>query len=778
MSESPLAVLLRLRESDVVRACGLAAAARGLDLAGRHLIRGGRRVGGRISGEVQLEGDAYAAAWLEILDDAPMPTFRWGCSCAPTTAGASGPETADPPPAAGELACAHVAAVLTQWIRHPADFAAADAAVDTAPRMRPIDAGALARAPAAAAAPLTPEPSATSPPLPAPRHLALRDELERLPESELRAVAERILGTEYAPESERRALIERLGVTLGDPAQMTQILRRIDPAALAFAQAIALLGGGLTAAELDGMAQRAGVGRTYMEACVAVLERHGLLFRAAGSAPPVALTSDRTWRRFSGWHLPAEIAAALGRSLPAFPVPGASVTDGDATAPPRYGRVQRATARPLCATLALLSHSPAPLRPGSPVVRALAPTEPTTPARGHRLPLVPGDPPAAALAAWARGARVPLGLARMARRALLWALDTGGADHPFAALDRLPHAEWPLALRAGFAVWLAAASHAELVDLALEADGVQARCDPAHPALRPATLAAENAAARRFVARLLMYAPVGTWITVDRLLDLVWWLDPFFLRGRELALGAPSWWLADTADGRMLRADSREEWRRADARYLLALLTGPFHWWGVIDLAGDRGGPPRALRVTPFGAFLLGASERAPGALDALAAGWGAAVLPTREGALAVQPLAAGPALLDALAPWADVAGVAGGRLILRPSPDRICRALDAGLDPAAALTQLRALDTRDHTQAAAALGAALDGCRARYGHARITSGQTLLEADDAATLQEALAAAPAVAARTCLLAPHLALAAAADHAELEAALNRRGFVV
>ncbi len=79
MSESALAALLRLRESDVVRACGLAAAARGLDLAGRHLVRSGRRAGSRISADVLVEEGGHVAAWLEAADDdTPAPAYRSG----------------------------------------------------------------------------------------------------------------------------------------------------------------------------------------------------------------------------------------------------------------------------------------------------------------------------------------------------------------------------------------------------------------------------------------------------------------------------------------------------------------------------------------------------------------------------------------------------------------------------------------------------------------------------------------------------------------------------
>jgi hypothetical protein len=345
-------------------------------------------------------------------------------------------------------------------------------------------------------------------------------------------------------------------------------------------------------------------------------------------------------------------------------------------------------------------------------------------------------------------------------------------------LDRLPPADWPPALRAAFRRWLAAPSHAELADLTAERDGVRARCDPRQPTLRPAALGAENAAARGFVAGLVTRAPVGGWIALDAFVDLVWHLDPFFLRGRQRVFAQPAWWLEDGADGRPLDAAARDEWRRGEGRYLRALATGPLHWWGAVDLAEDAAGEPRAMRLTPFGAYLLDAGPAPEGAIGALAAGWGAAALPAGPGRLAVQPLAAGPELLGALAPWARFTAVRGGRLIAQLSADLACAGFDAGREPSGLLDRLRASDARDRTRAADALAPVLDGWRARHGAARMERGLALLEGRDAAVLREALAAAPALAARGRLVASHLAAVPAADADEWERALRRRGFIV
>lgn len=782
MSEPPSALLLRVRESDVVRMCGLTGAARGLDLASRRAVHGCRRAGSRLTAIVQISGDEEATPWAELRDEAVPAGMRWGCSCAAGMAHRA-TEVAEPGPGLG---CEHVAAMLMAWIRHPADFATPAASAEPAPRRATTADGSAERSapagqPADARSAADGARTAARP--------ALLEELQRLPDQELIAVARRVLGAEPAPETSRPTILRALGDALGDPRQVAQLLRRLDPAATELLRAVALLGGAITVAELDGIGRRSAAGRIPVEAAAAILRRHGLLFATPGHAHAPGPRHDREWRQLAGWHVPAEVRAALDHTLPIAPLPSTSgqgppalpqaLLPEEGRAPQHEaGRVRPAPIRLLCATLALLAHSPSPMRPGSP--GAALPAAARRTGQGHPAPLppVPGDPPLAVAATWARGARVPAGMALMARRVLLLALDAEGDGHPLLALDRLPPVEWPLALRAGFRLWLAAESHAELADLSIKQHRVRARCDPAHPGLRPATLAAETMSARRFVVELLTYTAGGAWFALDDLVDLVWRLDPFFLRGRQRAFDVPAWWLEGDATSRPLRAGVEEEWRQADGRFLSALLVGPLHWWGVVDLALDAAGTARAVRVAPMGAFLLGVAETAPDIAAALAAGWEPAVEPSRGGALAIHPLAAGPGLLDALAPWAQVSGVMGGRLVVQLSADLACRSLDAGRDPSGALTCLRALDTRDHTHAAPMVEQALAAWRARYGATRIESGWALLEADDEPALQETLRAVPGLADRCRVVATTAALVPAADLEALRATLNRRGFVV
>jgi len=171
----------------------------------------------------------------------------------------------------------------------------------------------------------------------------------------------------------------------------------------------------------------------------------------------------------------------------------------------------------------------------------------------------------------------------MARRVLLWAREQAPGQ-PLTDLASSPQGEWALALRAGFRLWRAADSAADLVDLEAPESPVRMRYDLRSPAFRPAALAAEAAEARAFAVALLAHAELGVWYTFDDLFSLVWRVNPLFLRGRQQAYTVPAWRLERASDGRPLRPTVRDEWLAGEGAYLRALLTGPLHWWGALDL--------------------------------------------------------------------------------------------------------------------------------------------------------------------------------------------------
>lgn len=803
MSQTPSPALVRLHEADIVRLCGLIAAGNGLDLVSRRLLQRCVRQGGRLSGVVG-EDAAHPETWVEVVEAEQRLSFRWGCWC-----GAGDPrsaQTAERTAAttAPQQACAHVAALLTLWMRSPSAFVALDTMstlpgqLDNQPTTESLH-GKVTKERAPRQKPTARQPSEAPP-------ASLRAVLASVPPERLRNIARQTMGTESlegmealkadtasaAPDGQHVDLVTRLTAALSEPTRLARILDElegVDGAAVALLRAVQLLGGRVTAAELAGLAERHRGAPGALASARRALAERGLLYSLpglAGSAnPPGTAARPRDMDAALDWWVPDEITRAAGFALPIRPMRTVAphgpplFTDHAASAAGATRVWMRpAQLRPLCVASALLAHI-APDRAES-QRRDRSRRHDVERATGYSAPLpaVPGDPPASALDAWAQGTQLPVGLLHMAWR-LVRGLDGAPATtSPLGALRRLPAEEWPAALRNGFQRWVEDESYAELAALTVVDHGVRARCDTRHPALRRSTLGAEVASARRFVVRVIACLPVGIWYALDDLLDALWWINPQFLRGRQSVFGSPPWWLASAESDMPLRTHVREEWARAEGRYATMLLTGPLHWWGGIDLAGAAGEAARAVRLTPWGSYLLGRSDPPPDAARTLATGWGPAALPLREEGLAVHPLAAAPELLDALGAWARVAGLAGDRLLLRFSTDLACRAWDAGISADGLLARLRMLDERERTRVAPVAAQVLGGWRARYGATRIETGLALLEALDAPTLREALALAPEVAARGRVLGPACAVVAEDAVEALAQALDHRGFVV
>jgi hypothetical protein len=767
MSQAPSPALLRLREADVVRLCGLGGAARGLELASRRALSHQRRDGARLSAVV--EDEQPRRAWVELATESTPAGMRWSCACA------VGAERFDDGAQPGSLGCAHVAAIFTSWVRAPSDF------------VTPTPAGGSERAEAEPGLqrPRLAQPRLmATPPATKPRGATLADELARLQPAAVTAMAQRVLGGELEEREARQAL----AMALADAARVAGLVARLDVGARDLLASVRLLGGAVTAADVTSVAERAGQPQSAARQDVATLERYGLLFPVSGvTTPPAAQASQASqhpWRAVTGWRMPPELLAALPARLPlaststlvAQPTTG----DGD-QAQGRAGpqpRIQPASARPLARALALLAYAPGP-----------AGLEPTPSGANTALerqgqrqpPHFAAEPPTNVLAIFARAAGVEAGLARMARRLLLWARQDE-AQSPLAHLANLPAIERPLALHAGFRLWRDAVSAADLSELELSGTGLRIVSAPDHQALRPDTIAGDVAEARRFVLRLLALLTPREWYRLDDIVDLIWRLRPGFLRGRQLTYETPAWWLERASARRPLRIAEHDEWLAGDGEYIRALIRGPLHWWGACDLAtraGNRSGPADACRLTPLGVALL--CDEAPlpeETAHALAADWGPPALPTRDGGLAVQPLAAGFGLMAALARWATPREVAGGRLLYTLSADRACAAFDAGEAADALPRALVAAGLPRDARAVTAVSERITGWRARYGGARIAVDMTLIEAADEATLAEALAYAPELAAHTRRLEHGLAALPTTEVAALRAALARRGYHV
>ncbi len=343
--------LLRLREADIVRVCGLGAAAQGLDLLTRRALIRPRRDGARLSAaSPSLTDEEAVTTWAELEGEAPAITLRWGCSLH-AAEGAS-----------GRPGCEHVAALLAAWVRAPGDFVVPRAGDETPPEPSP--------APAEAAAVETPprEPRGPTQPrlLSAPRPvrpltpLTLGDELRRLPAQEVIAIARRTLGAEL-DDLEARTQLES---ALRDRALLRALLARLDHEATETLAWMRLAGGALTAADVDALATRAGKPASGVRAALASLERHGLIFTTllgAVTAETQPSGGDVAgegpdWRRLKGWRIAPETREALPRELPIPAIERSGA--GKARL-----RVEAGSARALLLALALLARAPAPLGP-------------------------------------------------------------------------------------------------------------------------------------------------------------------------------------------------------------------------------------------------------------------------------------------------------------------------------------------------------------------------------------------------------------------------------
>ncbi|HEX8997543.1 MAG TPA: hypothetical protein VF812_16065 [Ktedonobacterales bacterium] len=800
-SQPPPLGLLRLREADIVRLCGLSAAAQGLDLLTRRALTRPRREGDRLRASSTTPGsDALVESWAELIGEPPAIGLRWGCSQHAPEDERRGP------------ACEHIAALLTAWVRSPSDFvtpqAAGEAAAEAAPSMSPdvdikdtpphdaLDAhrqGKRAERPEQSERPpvqprLMSAPRQMRPQAP----LTLGDELRRLPAQEVIAIARRTLGADL-DETEARAKLE---AALSDRALTRALVSKLDAEAVETLVWLRLAGGALTSADVDALAARAGRPASGLRAALSMLERHGLVFGALLGSPtpdhPAGGADAREepgWRRLRGWRIAPETRDALPQELP-IPAHERPWADSGTAGRARL-RVESGSARALLLALALLARAPAPLGPfaaprqpfereGRPFTGADAPqrrgrTGFTGSAGSAGSALAPEDLPDAQAHELARGVGVDAPTLRLARRTLLWAREQEAAQ-PVTDLARTPPPARLHAYRAGFRVWLGAQSPAELVDLERLTKRVRLRYDLSHEAFRPAALAEEAAQARAFVVRLIGQAASGAWQSIGDLLDLIWRVNPLFLRGRQMAFSAPAWRIERISDGRPLRPTTRAEWDEAEGAYIHALLRWALRCWGVVDLAFDEDATPISFRLTPLGMFLLARAEDAESerrAQAALSFDWGPMATPTRDGALAAHPLAAAPALLDTLERWARVTALAGGRLIYSFGADEACANFDLGLRPDDALAPLRALGL---ARAAQTLAPRLEGWRADYGDARLSAEVTLIEGRDEATLREALAALPEVAGRARWLSATCVALTKADGAALSAALARRGW--
>lgn len=698
--------LLHLREAEIVRLCGLARAARGQEYARTERVLHAERAACLLRASV-LDGETARAVMARFAD---RGLDTWECSCSPPPDQPALPATARAP-------CEHVAALLYLWVRKPEEFRAAD----LAPDVQPAD----------------------------------------VPSSALASN----LGVPASGETEPPALTNAL-----EPASApARSLADLEQDLCRLLNLLALAGGSVTEREAARLFARLELGEP--EDALPALERlrqRGWVHPVAAAASSASLASAA--ESFAGWAIPEHLLARLPRVLPLAPLHAPSATTeqaamSEATSdetgavrdpglealPPEAGqRLQRAEMG-LPALLVLITAQ---------IVDRSAPP----PAAGTQKPAARSmlDLDAALARQWApqlgvapEQARFCLGVLRLLGVLPQAPTSRAGAQSsaPMIARPAVSSEQaGELLLRAYrllcvrpeaevrrdlFAQWLHARSARELVEL--RDAGVRVGWLSQRASKHAPDIAAENQAARQFIVNLLRWAPVGRWWSFSSFVEFVWRFQPAFLRGRQQTFLRPQWWLERLPDGQPMAPDVRADWRQGEGRYIALLVRRALHWLGVVDLALDEQGRLKGFRVTPSGAWLLGAASVGDGpperAETARAADPLPAALQFQEDGTLLAPLDALSAdLLEMLLCWCDPCGATREGLRFRPSAGRVAAALDAEQDLEAWLAWL---EQQPPGIGRSRLMAQLQSWLSLYGQVRLYESATLLEVADTALLRE-----------------------------------------
>lgn len=94
---------------------------------------------------------------------------------------------------------------------------------------------------------------------------------------------------------------------------------------------------------------------------------------------------------------------------------------------------------------------------------------------------------------------------------------------------------------------------------------------------------------RHLVLRVLASLPDGRWVQLSDLFPFLRTLWPQFdgIMWQKYRAASPvsPWFVASTATGKTLEADSADDWALAQGRFIQWMITGPLHWLGLADLA-------------------------------------------------------------------------------------------------------------------------------------------------------------------------------------------------
>lgn len=737
-------ILRHLRAADIIRMAGLSAASLGQEYCRTGMVHSTQRQGARVTGVVDI---------LHITNDVAMVpstetnlrrhtveveiqnSLSWisNCSCNPQSS----------------MLCSHAAALLFQWLAHPAAFVlVVEPTSILSPKHEETEL--LAKERDAIAAKPVRLPGLMKPIVVQGSPDRIIDILIQLGLSELRSIAREyeIVTNGMSKQQVADAILE----ALRQPDAVRRVATTLEKPQRQLLAAITLAGGSLPDDDLRGLFERFSLGQpNQLQAVLVVLQSKALLFRTSQHSSSLHRVGLSGTLLDIVWCVPIEVRNALRVTVPSTTFnPYQAEENGEVPT------LQQVEPYDLLADLLLVARALDGYQLTDHDKRGVSLRDMFPSTRSTSSHSVDGSAPIppppddilspSALASLQAAVQRPPAFLRFAVRLLRLAGILHEDESATPCLRVLPGAARLLLSSARaevahdlFELWLTQSSYEEL--LALQEDGLRLRCratSQSQPLLRSGELEAENSEARQVLVALLAQAPLNQWMSFQAFARFVYRLNPLFLQKRQRTFSSPHWWL-EQEEGHPLRPTRLSDWLRGDIYYLSRLLLGPLHWWGICDVALSSKGRLLAFRLTPVAGWLFNGLVFDEKMQEQQGQSHSSLLEVVDADEVLVTCSSYAWSIIELMETFAQAIGIRHGRLCYRLTPKALGDALSRGSRPAPFLQlfQSVAMGEAQHDTPLFHLKTQLERWIANYGRVRIYTGVTLLETADSTVMRE-----------------------------------------
>lgn len=762
-------MLQRLRASDIIRMAGLTVASLGQEYFRTATIQQTQRQGAHLSGTICVPhiedvvtaspvrtvekaftaGSTHSSQYPVVVELQSTTTWKSSCLCSPDST---------------EL-CSHAAALLYQWLNRPSTFVVVtppaeltaiddDDIVASLPVQTPLEHhGAFEsmmdmQLPRSLATKST---FSTRGPTPL---TSIQDIVGQMGLSDMRNIAR-----EYDIAfngMNKQQLIDAILEILKQPEAVRRVATTLEKPQRQLLAALTLAGGSMTDDDLRGVFERFSLGQpSQLQPVLLALQSKGFLFRTSLNSSSQQRIGLSGALLDVGWFVPLEVRNALRVTVPVSTVDVEQSDEQSETPDLQLAEPYHILSDLLLVARALDGYQleredeldentvmvgrrtttrlASPLATDGSIALPM-PDDMPSPSFLSKLQASTGRPPALLRFAW-----------RLLRQTDILHKED---EHP-ATLHLLAQTTQLLLgptraeiARDLFELWLTQASYDDLFHL--QEDGLRVRSRAtslSHPILRTGELEAENSEARQTLLSLLAQAPFNQWISFSSFARFVYRLQPTFLQKRQRLFSMPHWWI-EYEEGRPLRPTQLNDWLHAEYYYLVRLLRGPLHWWGLCDIASTHDGRLFAFRLTPIAKWLL----HAEGAIEAptvhLSSSFMEQVVVTEASELLVPCTDDAWPLVQLLEMFAEPAGAQAGLLRYHLTAKALGNAMSKGLKPAPLVAALRELmhhssQRQQAQQRLSLLVAQMERWTNSYGRVRLYTDVALLETADTVVMRE-----------------------------------------